>query len=238
MLASPPLPDTSTPQNTGTSHLTLAIIDDHPPIRQAIRHTAEDRMGMEVVAEADSNEDALRLITEHTPTVAVIDLSLSDGLSFGLMRTLRAECPGTALLVFSMYEEKIYAERALRHGASGYLMKPASTADLLAAAEKVGRGEVYLSPEMTTRVLRGQQAGTSQQIHFPIDELTDRQLEIFRLIGEGLTAKMIADRLEITQKTVEAHRRNAKNKLGYDSIDQVTSHAARWVQAEKCGDAV
>jgi len=194
-------------------------------------------MGIEVVAETGSNEEAFRLITEHAPDVAVLDLSLSDGQSFGLMSRLQAEGPDTALLVFSMYEERVYAERALRMGARGYLMKPASTTEVLKAVEMVGRGKVYLSRDMTSRVLRGTQSDAARQIRFPIDELTDRQLEIFRLIGQGLTPKMISDRLGLTQKTVEAHRREAKDKLGYETVDQVTSHAARWVQAENCGNA-
>ncbi len=187
---------------------------------------------MEIVAEASSNEDALRLIKEHSPDVAVIDLSLSDGQSFALIETLHAERPETELLMFSMYEEKIYAERALRGGASGYIMKPAGTETVLKAAERVGRGEMHLSPEMTTRVLLRTENGRENGIRFPIDELTDKELDVFKMVGQGMTADAIADELGLTRKTIETHRRKAKEKLGYETVHQVTSHAAQWVQAE------
>jgi len=131
-----------------------------------------------------------------------------------------------------MYDERVYAERALRSGASGYLMKPASTVEVLQAAETVADGGLYLSSQMTPLVVQETQNTDVEQVRFPIDELTDRQLEIFRLMGQGLTAERIADRLGLGQKTVEAHRRKAKEKFGYETLHQVVSHAARWVQAE------
>lgn len=215
--------------------LSVAIFDDHPPIREALRRAVERRMGMEVVAEAGSNEEALRLVEEHGPDVAIVDLSLSDGLSFGLIEALRGERPETSLLVFSMYEEEVYAERALRAGASGYIMKPAGTEEVLKAAEKVGRGEAYLSPEMTIRVLGKTEKGHGKELRFPIDELTAKELEVFKMVGRGMDTGDIASELGLTRKTVEAHRRKAKEKLGYKTVYEVASHAARWVQAEVDG---
>lgn len=219
-----------------SDRLTIAIVDDHPPIREAIRRGAEERMEMRVVAEASSTEEAFPLITERSPSVAIVDLSLSDGQGFGLIEALQAECPDTDLLVFSVYDETVYAERALRAGASGYLMKAASTAEVLRATRCVAEAGVYLSPEMTTRVLRGVQRGQAEEIRFPIDDLTDRQLQVFQMLGQGLSIETIANRLGLARKTVETHRRQAKEKLGYENIDAVMSHAARWVQAGGRGD--
>lgn len=216
--------------------LTIAIIDDHPPIREAMRRGAEERMGMRVVAEASSTEEAFPLIQEHSPNVAIVDLSLSDGQAFGLIEALQAECPDTDLLVFSVYDETVYAERALRAGASGYLMKAASTAEVLRATRRVAEAGVYLSPEMATRALRGAQRGQAEKIRFPIDDLTDRQLQVFQMLGQGLSIETIANRLGLARKTVETHRRLAKEKLGYENIDDVILHAARWVQAGGRGE--
>ena len=224
-------PRTASPHRT-VSRLSVAIVDDHPAIRDALCQAVENRMSTEVVAESGSSEEALRLVEEHGPDVAIVDLSLSDGLSFGLIEALRGEHPETDILVFSMYEEKVYAERALRSGASGYIMKPAGTEEVLRAAEKVGRGGVHLSPNMTTRVLGETQNGQGKELRFPIDGLTDKELDVFKLVGRGMSASAIADELGLTRKTVEAHRRKAKEKLGYETIHEVTSHAVRWVQAE------
>ena len=221
----------STSTQAVANHLSVAIVDDHPAIREALRRTAESRMSMEVVAEAGSNEEALRLIKEHSPDVAVLDLVLRDGQSFSLIETLRAERPETGLLVFSMCDEAIYAERVLRGGASGYIMKPAGTEAVLKAAKRVGDGKMYLSSEMTTRVLLRAEKGSGKEIRFPIDELTSKELDVFKMVGRGMTAGAIADQLGLARKTVETHRREAKEKLGYETIHEVTSHAARWVQA-------
>lgn len=187
---------------------------------------------MDVVGEAGSREDGFHLIKEQGPDVAVIDLSLSDGQGFDLIEVLQAECPETKVLVFSVHDETVYAERALRAGASGYVMKPAGTEEVLKAARHVAENGVYLSPDMTMRVLRKVQKGQEEKVRFPIDELTDRELEVFKMIGEGLTLDVIADRLGIARKTVETHRRLAKDKLGYESVNQVTTHAAQWAQAD------
>jgi DNA-binding NarL/FixJ family response regulator len=231
MPSSPTAEHPDSPRATAGS-LSVAIVDDHPPIREALQRAIEKRMGMEVVAEAGSNEDAFRLIKEYGPDVAIIDLSLNDGLSFGLIEALHAECPETDLLVFSMHGEDVYAERVLRGGASGYVMKPTGTKEVLKAIEKVGYGEVYLSPEMTIRVRGRTVKGHGKELRFPIDELTGKELEVFKMVGRGMGIDEIANELGLTRKTIEAHRRKVKEKLGYETVHEVTAHAARWVQSE------
>lgn len=212
--------------------LSIAIVDDHPPIREALRSRIEEEMGIDVVGEAGSKAKAFSLIEEQGPDVAIVDLSLSDGQGFELIEALQAECAETKVLVFSVRDETVYAERALRIGASGYVMKPAGTAEVLIAARRVAENGVHLSSEMTSRVLQGMRKEQTENLHFPIDKLTDRELQVFRLLGQGLTVESVAKRLEVTRKTAEAHRRRAKEKLGYETVDQVVSHAARWLQTE------
>jgi DNA-binding NarL/FixJ family response regulator len=227
-LRSPSAPP-STSSDRSADVIRVAVVDDHPPIREAIRRAAEESMDVRIVAETGSVGEASRLIEEHEPDVAVVDLSLRDGHGFELLKSVRAQHLDTRLVVYSLHDETVYAERALRAGASGYLMKGGSTADVLAAVRRVAAGEVYLSPEMKRRVLPAMRSDGEEEVHFPIDELTDRELHVFRTMGRGLTANAIADRLGIARKTVDTHRRRIKEKLGYQTTDEVVAHAARWV---------
>jgi len=213
------------------NRLSVAIVDDHPPIREAICHEVEQAIGMTVATEVGAPEEAFRLIRECRPDVAVVDICFGEDQGFGLIETLRAECPSMGILVFSVYEETVYAERALRAGATGYLMKEASMEELTVALRRVVEGEVYLSSEMTARVLRPSGEG-QVALSFPIDELTGRELQVFRMLGQGLAVEAIGDRLDLNRKTVETYRRRVKEKLGYERVDDVVSHAARWVQAD------
>lgn len=217
---------------TPAEHLSVAIVDDHPPIREAIRHEVGQAIGMTVAFEAGTPEDAACLIEECAPDVAILDICFGEGQGFGLIQLLQAECPGVSILVFSNYEEAVYAEPVLREGASGYLMKDAPMQELQGAVRRVAEGEVYLSPEMTVRVLQQMQGGEAE-VCFPIDELTSRELRVFRMLGKGMSVVEIADQLDLARKTVETHRRRAKEKLGYERIDDLVSHAARWVQVDK-----
>jgi len=221
--------DRSVSRAAANETLSVVIVDDHPAIREAVRHSADQAMDMVVAAETGDAREGLQLIETHAPDVAIVDLSFNDGPSFELLRTVQAQHPSTKLLVFSVHDETVYAERALRAGASGYLMKQTSMAELLRAVRSVAEGRTYLSPTMTARVLRQMQKGGAEEVHFPVDELSDRELEVFRMLGQGLDMETIAERLGLTRKTIETHRRRAKEKLGYDTIDEVVAHAARWV---------
>ena len=220
---------TSADRSPSDKLIRLAIVDDHPPIRDAIRREAEETIDLKVVDEAGSAEEASQLIEEQRPDVCIVDLSLRDGYGFDLIRSIQDRHPSIRLLVFSVHDEVVYAERALKAGADGYLMKGCSLDEILTAVRRVAVGEVYLSAEMAARVVRNVQGGEAEAIHFPVDELTDREREIFRMLGEGTSTETIADRLGVARKTVETHRRRVKEKLGYSTIDDVVAHAARWV---------
>ena len=216
-----------------TDTISVILVDDQPPIREAIAHRAEDALDMQVAAETGSAEEAFRLVVEKAPEVAVVELFLGGEPSFELLNAINSQCPTTQSLVFTVRDETVYAERALRAGASGYLMKRASMAELLAAVRQVAKGRTYLSSEMTTRVLQQMRDGHTQEGRFPISELTAREREVFQMLGQGMTMEVIADRLDLTRKTAETHRRRVKEKLGYETIDEVISHAARWMLGAK-----
>jgi len=231
-----PSDQSSASHDSSTDTVSVVIVDDHPAIREAIRYEVEQAIDLAVAAETDSAGEAFRLIRERNPDVAIVDLSLGNEHSFELIEAVQAQHPNTDLLVFSVHDETVYAERILRAGASGYLMKGGSMEELLTAVRRVADGRVYLSPEMTARVLRRMQEGQADEVHFPVDELTDRERQVFQMLGQGLTIEDIADQLDLTRKTVETHRRRTKEKLGYETIDEVVSHAARWVLGAEKGD--
>lgn len=217
---------------SSSSRIEIVIVDDHPTTRNAIRQAVEATGDIDVVGETGSSEEAFRLIEDREPDVATIDLSLSDGHGFDLLENVRSQCPETRAVVFSMYEEKVYAERALRAGAAGYVMKLSSADNLIEAIRRVGEGKVYLSPDMTSRVVERLVEGDEGEARFPIDELTDRELQVFQMMGQGRTVEEITDRLNLARKTVETHRRRAKEKLGVDSVSELMSYAARWTWAQ------
>lgn len=219
-----------------SSRITLSVIDDHPTVRKALRDAAERTMNVELVAEAGAAGEAFKWLEEKSPDVAVVDLSLSDGHGFDLLDNIRTHCPETRALVFSMYDEEVYAERALRAGASGYLMKVATAEEVLRAVQHVHDGGIYLSTEMTNRVLKRMVEDGVEEARFPIDELTDRELQVFQMLGQGLTVDEIADRISLARKTVETYRRRTKQKLGHETAAEVVSHAARWVLGQPQGD--
>lgn len=220
-----------------TESIRVATIDDHPPIRETLQHRLEDSIDMEGVGSAATAGEAAWLIEEERPDVAVVEVLLGDRAAFDLIKSLRDQCPGTQVLVFTTLNETVYAERALRAGASGYLMKEAPVAELLTAVREVAEGRTYLSPKMTARVLLHREGDKAGEARFPIDELTSRERQVFQMLGQGRTIESVAERLGITRKTAETHRRKAKEKLGYDSVDQVISHAAQWNQAERHTDS-
>lgn len=205
-------------------HIGVYLVDDHPPIRDAIRDRIDGVIDMEVCGEAGSSEEALLQIEEIDPEVAIVDLSLKDGFGLDLIEDLQEQCPDVQPVVFSMYDEKTYAERAIRAGGSGYLMKLEPTSALVEAIRTANDGGVYLSEKMTSRILDNV-AGRSSGPNFPIDELTDRELSVFQLLGQGLSVEEIRDRLSLARKTVETYRRRAKEKLGFDTVSELLQFA-------------
>lgn len=209
----------------------VLVVDDHPTVREGLVHRISAQADMEVCGEAADVREALSLVRELCPDVAIVDIALrgSDGLE--LVKTLKARNTGVRAVVHSMYEENVYAERCLRAGAMGYVSKEANPADVVAAIRSVLAGKVYLSESMTHRVL-GRAAGDGGTAD-PVDSLTDRQLEIFRLFGQGKTATQIANELHLSVHTVESHRENIKRKLGVENVSELTRMAVLWSEGTR-----
>jgi DNA-binding NarL/FixJ family response regulator len=173
---------------------------------------------------AEGVRDAMAAIARDEPDVAVVDLSLKDGYGVELVRDLKLRHPRLPVLVLSMHDESVYAERALRAGARGYVTKQEATRVILTAIRKVLEGNVYVSPDMASQLI-GRVAGSPGSSGQPLDKLTNRELEVFHLLGAGKTVQQIADALYISPKTVEAHREHIKEKLGFRSSNELLRYA-------------
>jgi DNA-binding NarL/FixJ family response regulator len=214
-----------------TDHIRVFIVDDHPAIVEAIRDEIENTLDIEVCGTARSLTKSFSKIEEAQPDVVVLDISLEDGHGLDLLQNIRSQCPDIQVIVFSMYDEMVYAERTMRLGASGYLMKKQPLDTLIEGIRRVNNGEVYLSDDMSSQILQKVAKGDSADAGFPIDELTDRELAVFQMLGEGHSIDEIQDRLNIARKTVEAYRRRAKEKLGFDSVSELLQYAVQWASA-------
>ena len=206
----------------------ILIIDDHPVVRRGLVGLINEADDLTVCGEADSLSQGLALLRELKPALALVDLSLGDGHGLELIKQARAEGITTRLLVVSMMDESLYADRVLRAGAEGYLRKEEATENIVSAIRDVLIGKVYLSATATARVLN--QVATKDGIDkTPIETLSDRELEVFELLGSGLSSRDIAERLELSVKTVETYREKIKAKLSLKNSTELTRHAIHFV---------
>jgi DNA-binding NarL/FixJ family response regulator len=218
-------------EQRSTEHISVYLVDDHPAIREAIRDRVEETIDIEICGESGDSDTAFRDIEKLEPDVALIDVSLEDAHGLDLVQNVRSQFPDVQIMVYSMYDEKVYAERAIRAGASGFLMKSEPTSKLVEAIRVVDRDEVFLSRDMATSILNKVARGDATNPSFPIDELTDRELAVFQMLGEGYSIKEIQDRLNLARKTVETYRRRAKEKLDFDSVSKLLQYAVQWASA-------
>lgn len=228
------MPNTS--KQTSSDRIRVLVVDDHPAIREALADTISDKMDMDLVGQASTSDDAFRMVEKLDPDVAIVDISLEDAHGLDLVQNIRAQHPDVNIIVFSMYDESVYAERAIRAGASGYLMKSESTQNVMEAVRNVNRGEVHLSRRMASQILNKVAMGRSSGPSFAIDELTDREMAVFQMLGEGYSVQDITDRLNLSRKTVETYRRRAKEKLGFDSVAELLQYAVQWTYGQGAQD--
>jgi DNA-binding NarL/FixJ family response regulator len=206
--------------------LRILLVDDHPLVREGLRSRLQTEPGYEVVAEAGSADEALIALKQATPDLALLDVGLRQGSGIELARALLAQAPALRVLMFSMYDNPEYVQRALEAGASGYVLKDASVEALLAAIEAVRAGGTYLSPGLTRRMFRAQA---------PKPVLSPRESEILSALARGETSKDIARRLDLSVRTVETHRQNIKRKLALDTPAELLRYAlehARGLEAD------
>jgi DNA-binding NarL/FixJ family response regulator len=221
-----------TNNDRSTSHIRVYMVDDHPAIREAIRDTIEGTIDMEICGEASSSDEAFRDIEELKPDVAIVDISLNDAHGLDLVQNVRAQYPEVRVVVFSMYDENVYAERAIRAGAAGYLMKSEPTKNIVEAIRSAHEGEVYLSRKMSSRILNKVAMGRTAEPSFAIDELTDREMAVFQMLGQGYSVQEIQDRLSLSRKTIETYRRRAKEKLGFETVSELLQYAVQWTYGQ------
>lgn len=210
----------------------VLIVDDHPALCEGLGHRIAAQPDLVVSGQAADVDEALAIIRETRPDLVIVDIRLktSDGLE--LIKAIKANHQPVRVLAHSMYEESLYADRCLHAGAMGYVNKAAHPDEVIKAIREILAGRVYLSPAMTSVIL-GRTASETAPTCDPVETLTDRQLEVFRLIGECLTAQKIATRLHISVHTVETHRENIKRKLKVDTVNELTRRAVLWIAEQR-----
>ena len=211
----------------------ILVVDDHPMMREGLRQLIASEPDLEVCCEAEDAATALRSIEEHQADLAIVDISLKESSGLELIKDLRIRRPVLPVLVLSMHDESLYAERVLRAGGQGYLMKHEGGEKIMAAIRHVLSGRIYLSEKMSDRLL-GQLAGkrAAPAAGPSVERLTDREFEVFQLIGGGRTTRQIAEKLHVSVKTVEAHRVNVKQKLNLATAPELIRFAVRWVETQ------
>ena len=217
---------------TKTSRMRAArilIVDDHPIVREGLIAALSRKPGLEVCGEAASIVEALALIDTQHPDLAIIDLSLADGSGLDLIKRIKARDVSTKMLVLSMSDESLYAERALRAGAMGFLHKQEAREKLIRAIRQVLDGKIFVSEAINERLLQQLMIGHQPLQQSPITTLSDRELEVFEQIGQGLGSSEIAQLLHLGIKTIETHRHRIKDKLQLNSGAELVRHATQWV---------
>jgi DNA-binding NarL/FixJ family response regulator len=213
----------------------ILLVDDHPFMRAGLAQLIDRQPDMVVCGEAGNPSEAIQAIAKNKPDLVLTDLTMPGRSGLEFVKDLRATDASAAILVVSMHDEVVYAERALRAGARGYIMKEAGGENLLAAIRQVLRGEVYVSPRMSSRILEDLSARRPRGSTSPIEKLTDREFEIFQLIGQGKSTRDIAEQLHLSPKTVDVHRSHIKEKLELKDATSLIRHAVRWVETQKTG---
>jgi len=211
------------------SRIRIFLVDDHPMIREHLHALIEREAGLLVCGEAEDAPTALERIRACRPDLVISDISLKGSHGLELLKDLKTWRPDLPVLILSMHEESLYAVRAIRAGAMGYITKQEATRNILSAIRKVLAGEVYLSDQMSARMMRGL-VGKPVQTVAAMDGLSDRELEVFQMIGQGFGTRRIAEELKIGIKTVESYRARIKEKLQLSDGDELLQYAIEWAR--------
>jgi DNA-binding NarL/FixJ family response regulator len=219
-------------QQTEKASARILIVDDHPVVRQGLK-IALGQAGFSICGEADGMAEAMSVLESVKPDLILADLDLEGASGIDLIKAVKEAYPELPVLILSMHDEDAYAERALRAGARGYMMKNTAPEQLAEGVRQALAGEIILSENMKRKILLGLAGRREPAAATAIDKLTDRELEVFRLLGEGMTTRRIAERLSISVKTVEAHIAHLKSKLGAESGRELQHRAYSWSSGGK-----
>jgi DNA-binding NarL/FixJ family response regulator len=212
--------------------LKILIVEDHPIVREGLALTVGKTPDLVVCGQAETALEALKVITGSRPDLVLADLTLPDKGGLELIKDLQAQHPNLPVLVLSMHDEWLFAERALRAGARGYIMKQASPQQLLEAIRQVARGELYVSEQITRRIIASATGQTGERRRISAERLTDRQLQILELIGKGMNTQQIARHLHVSPKTVAAHQFNLKERLDLANVRELIRYAVNWIERQ------
>ncbi len=207
------------------------LVDDHPLVREWLSQLIQREGDLAVCGEAEDTGEALQKIDATKPDIVIADISLKSTHGLELVKDLQARLPSLPVLVLSMHDESLYAERVLRAGAKGYITKQEATKKILQAVRQVLSGQIYISEKMSARMVHKMVQGRSDGQKSPIERLTDRELEVFQLIGQGQGTRRIAAELHLGVKTVESYRARIKEKLNLEDGTQLLQHAIQWVHS-------
>lgn len=213
----------------------IFLVDDHPLVREWLTNLIHQQSDLSVCGEAESAPEALEAISRLKPEIAIVDISLKSGSGIELIKNLKTVQPRVAVIVLSMHEEDLYAERALRAGARGYIMKRETARKVIAAIRQVLEGKLYLSERLTAMFAAKFVDAGAATISPSITQLSDRELEVFQLLGQGYETRQIAESLNISMKTVQAFCARIKEKLNLSSATELLREAIRWHESQQAG---
>jgi DNA-binding NarL/FixJ family response regulator len=209
---------------------TILIVDDHPVLRRGLVALIKNEPDLTVCGEAATCEAAIAAVRTSQPDLVIVDLELEDGDGLDLLRELKAHHPEILTLVLSMHDEAVYAERSMRDGARGYVTKQELDATVVAAIRRLFAGGTHMSDKLQARLAAKMLGSKPLAADSPLDALSDRELQVFRLIGQGRSTRQIATQLHLSAKTIESHREHIKNKLSLASGAELVHRAMEWVE--------
>jgi DNA-binding NarL/FixJ family response regulator len=211
----------------------ILVVDDHPIVRQGLALLLNREPDLVVCGEAEEASGAMHVLASARPDVLIVDISLNGPDGLDLLKNIRTTHPTLPVLILSMHDESVYAERALRAGANGYIMKQEATDTVLVALRRILAGEIYVSDHIANKLLKHYITGSGTLRNSSISDLSDRELEVFRLIGEGHGTRQIAEELHLSVKTVESYQAHIKEKLSLRSARELMQRAIQWSMSEK-----
>ena len=222
----------SAPYPLKTMSYKIFVVDDHPVMRRGYSYLIGAEMDMEICGEAESARGALEQMGEASPDLALVDLTLKGMGGLELIKRLQAQYPNVRVLVVSMHDETLYADRALRAGARGYIMKDEVESAIVKAIRRILDGGVYVSDALSTKILLQYTGAVPGKGESPLDRLSDRELEVFESMGRGYGTREIAERLALSPKTIDSYRSRIKDKLAIDRNSELTRRAVIWVESQ------
>ncbi len=214
--------------SSGAQKQKVFLVDDHPLVREWLTNLINQQPDLAVCGETESAPQALQAIAQTKPDVAIVDISLKDSSGLELIKSLKQSEPAVAVLVLSMHDESLYAERALRAGAKGYIMKRETTKKVIDAIRRILEGKLYVSTTVAEAITARSVAGKALTSESPIEQLSDRELEVFEMLGHGAGTRQIAEALRVSIKTVQAYCARMKEKMNLGSATELLREAIRW----------